>query len=264
MLVWRQLGGMARLLSLVIASFALGFAISTAALAGHGNETGCKPAPSGGNYQQAILFESGGSYGRDGNRAIINRITPSPSVKTAIVRSIYLWGSSGIDMVEFGWVWAGDIDYVLPGITTEDSPIAFAGRLINGIFVASEGGPSNPGHGFVPLGDSYYRIERNVPGDTPSSYYFYRAGSLFGHYFNGNMPSGGRPEGGNEGFGPCEDMDAHFDGLDKQNSEGASWTDWPGVSRCCDFATKWWYTQKDDSPPEWWMKHCANQNCPNV
>jgi hypothetical protein len=204
-----------------------------------------------------------GQFERDGAKADIQRIDPVPNPETAIIRSIYLFSQDGSNHVEFGWGWGKTAaDLPPPDVTTVNKPIAFAARLVNGTnYYATEGSPSDPGTGVVPLGMQTYKITR-----SGSTFSFYRDGNFFGSLINGQLPDGGQPTAGVEGKGPCEDMGATFLDLDKRNTPSGSWTDWSSVSRPpqLDLHTDWWYTEKNDSSPKYWVKHCNNINCPNV
>lgn len=242
----------------------LGVAVApSAAVANHENEGDCK---SGSGYytQQASLNEPS-QYGRNGVKATINRIAPDPAPKTAIIRSIYLFDSNGVDMVEFGWGYGNSATYMPPGITTTDSYIAFAARQLGSQYVASEGDPDNPGHGTVSQGEHPFRIEQNTNGSEPNTFFFYRDGDYFGRYYNPNLSTGGNPVGGIEAKGPCDSMSAHFSDLKRLNSVGGNWSDWTSVGRSAfpDQNTKWWYSDKTDNPPEYWMKHCGSAWCSN-
>lgn len=246
-----------------IVACTLGVILAPAAGANHVNEGDCK----GGSdyYQQQSGVRENNGFERDGVRADITRPSPpTPLPKTAIVRTIYVFNANGVDHVEFGWHWTGDLDFAPPGIETVDSPVAFAARRIGSQYVASEGASGNPGHGYVPAGLRTFRIERNVPGDEPSTYFFYRDGLYFGKFYNPNLAGGGQPTGGAEAKGPCDYMAATFVELDRQLSVGGAWADWNNAYRFGDSNTNWWYTDKTDNPPRWWVYHCPAENCPNV
>ncbi len=244
----------------VVAGLMLGSAAAPLiALANHDNEGDCKSGA--GYYTQQTAFMEPNEFSRAATRGGLLRINADPNVKTAIIRSLYIFNQNGVDMVEFGWGIAGDNAYAPPGINTENQAIAFAARQIGGQYVASEGDSSNPGTGNVPTGTQTYRIEKNVPGDAPNTYYFYRDGAYFGRYYNPNLSSGGQPTGGIEGKGPCEDMQAHASNLQRKNTTAGSWNDWTGLSRFADFSTKWWYTDKTANPFEHWVKHCSTAFC---
>ncbi|MGH2680528.1 MAG: hypothetical protein ACRDG8_08620 [Actinomycetota bacterium] len=246
-----------------IVAFLIGFFLATTARADHENEGSCK---GGADYylQQSAVREDG-QVARDGVRADITRMAnPTPIPKTAVIRSIYLFKSNGIDMVEFGWHWTGDLGFTPPGVVTADSPVAFAARQIGGQHVVSEGDPSNPGHGWVPEGARTFRISRNVPGGEPSTYFFYRDGQYFGKFYNPNLNTGGQPTGAAEAKGPCDTMWSTFEALDRQANINGSWADWNNAFRFADANTKWFYSDKTDNPPQWYLRHCANAWCPNV
>ena len=246
-----------------VVAFAVGLLLAPTAGADHIDEGDCKGGPDFYVEQSGVREDDG--FGRDGVRADITRPSPpSPLPKTAIVRSIYLFHQNGIDMVEFGWVWVGDLDFVPSSITTLNTPIAFAARKIGTQYMASEGASGNPGHGYVPAGLRTFRISRNVPGDEPNNFFFYRDGLYFGKYGNPNIGGGGQPTGGTETEGPCDYLASTFVELDRQLGVNGAWVDWQNAFRYGDQNTKWWYTDKSDNPPKWWVFHCLNANCPNV
>ena len=108
-----------------------------------------------------------------------------------------------------------------------------------------------------------FRISRNVAGDEPNTFSFYRDGLYFGRFYNPNL-AGGQPNGGSEAKGPCDSMSSVFEAMDRQLSVGSGWTDWDNAYRWGDSNTKWWYTDKTDNPPKWWVFHCpTSPNCPN-
>lgn len=241
-----------------VTAFALGAAVAIPepAEAGHGQVSPCR-APD----QQTVAVEQG-QFGRDGSKADIQRIDPVPNPETAIIRSIYLWSQDGLNMVEFGWGWGKTAaDLPPPDVSTVNKPIAFAARLLNGVYYATEGSSSNPGTGVVPVGTETYKITR-----SGSVFLFYRNGNYFGSLGNSNLQGGGQPTAGVEGKGPCEDLQAAFLDLDRRDTPNGPWQDWTNVFRpsSLDLHTNWWYTEKNDAPPKYWVKHCDNINCPNA
>jgi hypothetical protein len=118
--------------------------------------------------------------------ATVRATNPSPAVHTVIVRSIYLRrNSAGLDWVEFGWKWL--VDSTLsshPNDTVDPAPTVFAARSSAGTYFLSEGNASG-GWGLLTPGQDYaFRIEANIDGSHPSTFYFFRSGLATGSLFS--------------------------------------------------------------------------------
>jgi hypothetical protein len=239
------------LVVLFVAAFVFGMA--SPALGNHGSE------PCGDTYkQQSAASESVNLsvMGRAAVKSDARVIAPQP-LEDEIVRSFYLFKTED-DFVEFGY-------HHVSG----SFALVFSVKEYNGSYSFSyDGYPGNPNPGAGPLTegtDHTFQIWRNPNGNDANHIEMHRDGLYFGFYFHDRV-AGAAVIAGTEGFSKCDDMFTHAWTMKKKDTPSSSWTNWSAVRVVNgeDIGTKWWYNEKTQSPPAWWLKHCSSANCADV
>jgi hypothetical protein len=143
--------------------------------------------------------------------------------------------------------------------------LVFSVKVYAGDYSESyDGWPANPNPGAGTLNrgsDHTFSIWRNPNGNDANRVEMHRDGMYFGFYFHDRIP-GAAVIAGAEGFSRCDDMQAHAWSLKAKTSPDAAWTDWTAVRVSEEYGpTKWWYNDRRQSPPEWWVNHCSVANC---
>jgi hypothetical protein len=201
---------------------------------------------------------SNASFDRDAVNAMLKVVNPSPTVQDEIVHSEYLYKSAD-DVLELGWDWVNGSPAVVFSTKTYNGHYSYVANL------------SNPGGGFLGAGATpTFRIWRNVSGSSPDRFDMYRDGLFYGFYNQDRMATGAAVSGGTEGWSACEDMGTTSNSLQLKTCPSCSWQNWSAVrtinnpSAAADTGTKWWYVDKQQSPPAWFLKHCGTAWCPDV
>lgn len=182
-------------------------------------------------------------------------ISPVP-LEDEIIRSIYLFKTAD-DFVELGYQHADSA-----------FPLVFSVKKYNGTYSESFGGwPSspNPGAGVLSEGTNHnFRIWRNPNGNDANRVEMHRDDLYFGFYNHDRIASAAVIAGA-EGFSKCDDMQTHVWNMKRKTTPSSSWTNWSAVRVSDDYGpTKWWYNQRIQSPPEWWVNHCSTANCADI
>lgn len=222
------------------------------ALANHGNEV-CTDA-----YKQEMGVSESVNFSVMGKAAVKvdQRVIAPVPLKDMIVRSVYLFKTVD-DLVELG--------YEHP----EGSfPLMFSVKVYNGHYSDSYGGwPGSPNPGAGPLGENSnhtLQVWRNPQGNDANRVEMRRDGLYFGFY-NHDRIANAAVLSGSEGWSKCDDMQNHVWNMKAKTSPSGSWVNWSAVRVAQELGpTKWWYNQRAQSPPEWWVNHCSSANCPDV
>lgn len=241
---------------LVATGFLFGAAVPAAA--NHRNES-CGPVyVQEAGFAEAANMPSSAPFDRDAVHGMLKVVNPSPAVQDEIVHSVYLYKSAD-DVLELGWDWSNGSPAVVFSTKTYNGHYTYVANL------------SNPGGGFLNAGSTpTFRIWRNVSGSNPDRFDMYRSGLFYGFYNQDRMTSGAAVAGGTEGFSACEDMGTTSNSLQLKTCPSCTWQDWTAVrtitnpAAAADTNTKWWYVDKQQSPPAWFLKHCGSAWCADV
>jgi hypothetical protein len=193
-----------------------------AALGGHGNDS-CSLLSEANKQQTSVAENAGPSGSRTGVSATIRVIDPNPAVHTVIVRSLYIFkNSTQTDFIEYGWKWLIDPTASTHTNDTFDfEPKPFAVRVSGGTYLLSEGaGSSDPGWQSVDPGTNHtFRIEANVDGNHPNTFYFFRDGLDSGQFFHAAMQNG-FVVSGSEANALCDSLSTNHWALQRETGAG--------------------------------------------
>jgi len=258
-----------RITSLLTVSFLLLALVASAALGDHANDS-CTLLSDANKQQTSVAENSSPSGSRTGVSATIRAIDPNPAVQTVIVRSLYIFkDSTQANFIEYGWKWLINVSASTHVNDTFDfEPKPFAVRVANGTYFLTEGPASNPPPGWAsvdPGTNHPFRIEANIDGSHPNTFYFFRDGLDSGNLFHGLMQNG-FVVSGSEGNALCDSLFTHH--FSMQRETGAGWNTWSNaVKLTSSFGfpdkSKWWYFDKI-SNGDYRLDHCTSANCSDV
>lgn len=238
------------------------------AFANHDSDS-CSLLSNSNKQQTSVAENSSPSGSRTGVSATIRAIDPNPAVSTVIVRSLYIFKDSTLtNYIEYGWKWLVDESASShPNDNVDGEPKPFAVRVVNGGYFLSEGaGSTDPGWASVDPGTNHpFRIEVNVDGSHPNTFYFFRDGLDSGKLYHSQMQNG-FVVSGSEANALCESLFTHHWSMERET--GAGWNSWSNVVKLTSsfgFAdrSKWWYFDKIASD-EYRLDHCSSANCSDV
>ena len=251
---------MGRLVTSLTVMFLGVAAFAPIALGGHANES-CTT-----KQETSVAENSSPSGSRTGVSGTIRVVDPNPAVDAVIVRSIYIVkNSTNADFIEFGWKWLVDASYASPDPDddVDPRPQPFAVRVVNGTYNLSEGNHAGIWELMNAGSNHTFRIEANIDGSHPNTFYFYRDGNGPGSFFHAGMQDGFVLSASEAQL--CNSLSTHHWALRRLTGDG--WNGWTNTVKQTGSPhpdnSKWWYFDRL-ATDEYQLDHCASANCGDV